>query len=55
MFFANRSTFRFMHHFAMPLQLNLQDTGTEAQNSIKSYFFKDDCLHWIDHFLKKPS
>lgn len=41
MFIANRSTFHFMHHFAMPLQLNLQDTGTEAQNSaIKSYFLK---------------
>lgn len=36
MFFANRSTFHFMHHFAMPLQLNLQDIGNEAQNSIKS-------------------
>ena len=41
MFIANRSTFHFMHHFAMPPQLNLQDTGTEAQNSaIKSYFLK---------------
>lgn len=36
MFFANRWTFHFMHYFAMPLQLNLQDIGTEIQNSIKS-------------------
>ena len=36
MSFASRSAFQFMHHFAMPLQLNLQDIGTDAQNSIKS-------------------
>lgn len=36
MFFANCSTFHFMHHSAMQLQLSLQDIDTEAQNSVKS-------------------